>query len=783
MTNASLLPTIDKGKPKQISHYFAEAALLRTCLAYNDDDHIFASEAGGRIIYIFDANIVAFFLQPEHENERRKILAFGSDERAYGYASATALITAEFLFSRRLAGQHDNPALISPAHGDDLADIMDRIQRDLAGEERNLATEENISQIEAMLDIVLDRIRNRDYDNIGQVAEELRKFVPRLADELENRLAPLQQLCRIYEQDLLRPLALHTAVTLDVLQPSKNEIQKWSDRITIERKKRKKARPRLNSQRDATALVQTMMLDEAAAENSEPTRYVLVTADMALFDAYATWYWELHEEMRPRFVIRLPLQYVPILNTLDMPNSLRSDEVTKKAFLALDSLFGNLRQVEPHYERKLAYYRLLEADLGARRDAITDYFGGVDPLEIGLEAFDNARSEWNACYLNGTVLNAPLMYRRHAEAFEGLVHALRESSELRDAFEKAQVSSLERIVDAHAKFTTRVTAADILSELRNDSEQVVPPHRIPFLLRLEGCGFPESVVDLLTATSPLDANAVKQDLQTIVAEVQSDKSLLLAGVIAFRRGHWLGAQAFARQGLSTATSSHIKLELNYLIAATNRYIINAMQPADILSALGDAEIALSDSIQKGLQAEDHFATLRAKIEHQALILTICRLKLHAKPSICLLLDNYECNLLSVLKTSQILGVAADDLDCTPELAAALSAHTQRIGLGAAIQIHLFGNRGDGESLDSVDMVDVVRKMRPPNPPSWADLPIHQAHRLIGGWIEGQGEIEKVEKGLAALIEESLSENWMSTLDRQEIERCIAQLRVITDADH
>jgi hypothetical protein len=752
--------------------YFQEASLLRTCLAYNEEDYRFAEE-GGRITYLFDANIIAFFLHPERENERRKITAFRSDGRAKGYASATALITAEYLFSRRLAGQHNNPPLIGPTHGDDLADIIDRIRFDVEREADASTSENNISYIQNELDEIFERIRDNRFRSISQVAAALRRFVPKLADELEDTYVGLQQLARLYDQDLIRPLALHTSATLEILYPDEERVNRWTDLIRKERIAQRKPGSHEKSRRDAVALIQTMLLDEAAKTSADPEkRYVLVTADMALYDAYTRWYWDNQSNQGRRFVLRLPIQYIPILNTLEMPNHIHSADITKKAMLALDSLFGNLKTVEQfNYQQKLAYYRLEYPGTPEDRQATIAFFGGIDPFEFAVDAFIAARQEWSKCYANATVLNASLMHRRHSEAFDGLVRALMKHPSLREAIARDQLDGLGRIVGAHASYVTPAIARDLAS---------IPGHRIPFLLRLEACGLPPSLTELLRGEDHQLNDQIQRDVTDIVGDAQSLRSLLLAAVVAFRNGRWVGARAFARHALSGDVNGiegaePVVYELRYLAAASTRHMIGLLDEIEkLVRQLDEARTDLDISARLAERCGDEFILRRARIEELALELALVRLSIHGPLPIPTELQRNAETAITVLRTCLSL-LETSSLRFSGSLASALETFTRRIAVGAAAQIYLAPLENGTPRMPKDELDEAFRFLLAGRTGAWKVMPIHELHYLVGALALGELDLTGFEAKIKG-IEQQLSDGWSSPLDNMETQNSLRRAR-------
>lgn len=784
----------ERRRQHDLQHYFDEAALLRSCLAYNEDDHRFATEEKGRIVYLFDANIVAFFLQPERENERRKVLAFGSDHDALDYASSTALITAEFLFSRDLAGQRGNPALICPSHGDDLTSILRDVLQEHQVEDKEIGGE-----LQKSLAAIVERINQRRYDDIRSVADALRASVPRLADELEDVWQPLKQYRRILEEDLLRPLAMHSAATQDILAPDTAEARRWSERIRQERLKRPRASQRSDEMRDGLALVQTMMLDVAAQQEyaealaryteerrhcvaepdalieppspPEPVRYVMVTADQSLFDAYVRWYWNTRDDETVRFVLRLPLQYVPIINTAEMPNSVQGDQLTRKAFVALDSLFGNLSQVEPNYTQKLAQYRIMNWEIGENRSILERFYRGIDIFSLNPEAFRRVRDGWHDCYRNGTVLNAALMARRHRRELDGLVGALRSNADLRDALTKDAMENLDRIVGVHAEFTTHGNINSILKALREGADTIIPQHRVPFLVRLDRVDVPATLLRLLDGTATrADEPAIQRELREALDDAQSDRSRLLAAVIAFRRGHWIGARALAQHGLARGATPSLQSELTYLEVAAKRYILGTFQELTLRRQDVEATRAAVQALHiAALREGDSFAAARAKIEEQALALAVLRRLSYETVE----LDAEQPSAADIVAATVAL---APILSVDSQLVSALTDQRSMVILGAGVQDWLAGALPDDVRLRH--LATALAALDRPTSSLGEGAPIHNAFRLASEYLLGLRALDDTARELERLQKSEGGDPWRSRLDQADIDRLAAHFRAL-----
>ena len=160
-----------------------------------------------------------------------------------------------------------------------------------------------------------------------------------------------------------------------------------------------------------------MLLDEENGQDPN-VRFVLITADHRLFDAYSKWFWSGEgPNDKGRFLLRLPLQYVPLLNILEMPNGIESSDIIKRARVALDSPFINLRRTDPGYPHTLSLHRILSrfsSEFPQYHDYLVKFYG-FNPLTLGhegVELFRETRRDWEKIYENCVVLNTELIEHR-----------------------------------------------------------------------------------------------------------------------------------------------------------------------------------------------------------------------------------------------------------------------------------------------------------------------------------------------------------------------------------
>jgi hypothetical protein len=634
--------------PEVAARYFEQAATLRLCLQYNREDYEFA-QAGGRIVYIADANVVRFFIDPE--TEARHVAVFGRSKSAH-YSAGTALIAAEFLFSRQLAGQDDSPSLIMPGHANELLGLVDKIRRDF-NQDAGKGSQSNEEQLQPgtleQLRALIDRVRTDQQVVRANAIDQLRHLVPEVAEEiLKGSFLKVKQLHRLYEDDLLRPLALHTAATRDVLQPDDRLVSFWEDRIRLERRsheahlkslgfrpdeavdgegERQFAPDTERVEHDAEALVQTMLLD-AAVVDAKRTAYVMVTADRRLFDAYAKWYWEeVDADRRGRFLLRTPLQYAPILNVLEMPNGIYSSEVFVKASTALDTLFSNLSRTD--YPHKLALYRIrARGEQNKLREMLSEALDTDQPSlnHQGLQEFRRIRTEWHGSFQTGILLNAGLMQRRLRSEFGPLARLLHENANLRQELHEDQQRSLERIEGAHLHFNTRLNLSLMA---RRPGRAGAAAQRGLFLVRakfpdLVGEGSVKAALDRLAGVDHKLIANIDRNLESAI----DYRDFFFAACVAFRCENWRAAAHYANRSLRLMSSDDTdpaeKDEISFLVALATRYAWASGQLSRYASrdAIARAFDLLDESAKFCGARQDAFGLGRALVDHNSLTLMV-----------------------------------------------------------------------------------------------------------------------------------------------------------------
>lgn len=781
MKNSGSTPT------DAVVRYFEQAATLRLCLQYNSEDYEYGQQ-GGRIVYLMDANIVRFFIDPEAEAYH--VVAFGKNPLP-DYAAGTALITAEFLFSRGLAGQGDRPALIAPSHGDEVAAIIEDHRNKLPFHDlpEEHLTPETVKRLYALI----ERVSRAHEKDRAAAKAELQKLVPKAAgDLLRGGWQRMQQMLRLYDEDLLRPLGLHTAATREVLEPKREDVEAWAERILRERvflpsglrrdmPQRDYERERDRARSDAEALVQTMLLDANAAAERELTRYVLVTADQRLFDAYAKWYWggEGKAENR-RFVLRIPLQYAPILNVQEMPNGISNSQVFQSATTALDSLFTNLSRADASYPHKLAFYRI-QARSPEVGGILKDFYG-ANPLRLESDAvaeFERIRESWHAGFRSGVLLNAELMQRRMQAEFGPLARLLRDSTDLRRAIHEDQRRSLEKVENSHLLFSTRLNLMLLARAERHDSAGPAS-QRAPFLVRadLPNLLGNEPLKTVLERLARSERHVIGRIYDGLNASSDRE-AFLFAACVAFRCEHWAAATHYALRAHDLMTQGRRpaaeRAEASYLAALATRYVLGGSLSTNPPSehVIGRALTLLTESAELCRIINDEFGIVRALCEQNALQLVLlfraCLLKQLNSSTIRERILGFNdrskqvSDMLPRLIQRRGTGIDAETIDTLRIQAMANVVSTAVLTRWLAPNHDLLTQISpDSEHLErALDALE-SQVVKPDCPPVLA------LEHLMARYVLKQISRQEVQRRIAALETDNQTERWSLDLDQAEL---------------
>jgi hypothetical protein len=518
------------------------------------------------------------------------------------------------LFSRELPGQAASPALIAPAHGDDIQEIILALQR----EQGKIPTTPIDPSASRDLRTLIEQVRQKQIDRTTAIGQ-LRRIVPTLANlMLETGASAANQLLRLYDGDLLRPLALHAAATREILELDQAGRQRKQDWIRRLRRNNPAADLRL-IERDAEVIVQTMLLNKAAVEDTPSIRYVLLTADNVLLDSYIRWYWEERQDdddPDARFVLRTPLQYAPILNVQDMPNGIMRSDVIQRARDALDGLFINTPALRQGYPLKLAYYRILARNPTANR-VVGDFYG-YDPFKfdpLASKQFEAARHIWREGFRNGVVLNAELIRRRLEQEFELLARLLREDADLLTALHEEQRQIMGRLLSAHASLTTRINIRFVINA--EGAPASVRRARLAISRRFAGILGDQPLNPALDRLIGGE-HEISQQVESAIITAPPEEAYFFAACVAHRCGHWQAVRLYAQSALralpAPVADDDDHLDLAYLRASAARYEFGSEQ------AILDGFSMLQNMIPVCRASANRFGLVRVLAEITSVIL-------------------------------------------------------------------------------------------------------------------------------------------------------------------
>ena len=553
-------------------------------------DYALAKRCGYRLVYVFDANIVGFFLSPEHELHHIKSIA---PERPS--LRLTSLLTAEFLFSRRLAGQWGDAPYLAPSHAEDVASMLGKLRIKLSEIDLD-APAPPARDADAILRII---------ENLQRGAQPTHEILERIARILPEAVRPLveqpaleaRQFVRLHEQDLLRPLWLDRQLTEDIADPATAIIDAWTRRL---RKTGRAVDQRTT--RDAKTLAQIELLNAAMIEANEPVRYLFVSSDSFVQRAYHAWYWQADQ---PFFALRQPIQYLPMLNVEEMDNDIESSDLVAITRRTLDVCFASVESADERYP--LVLPQLVE-------DADDSDSALFHDGPLAAEMLDELELRWAEAEDNAVALSADML--RHRKEYSlGPLRDVLASRHFKEVALDYQARLIGEVESHHLSLIAQSDLADIVARL--EQVEVVGPRRAPLLMRADFSPFIEeqALDDVLESFhGELDRSSIRT-LTDRIKKQPGALALLFTAMIAFRAGQWttsgnLAARAktaFAAEGALRDDAAHAHLEWD----AAHLFCLAARFDGSIADVAGHIGSVVVDAIDACVEAGDHFGHCRA----------------------------------------------------------------------------------------------------------------------------------------------------------------------------
>ncbi|MDW3224703.1 MAG: hypothetical protein R8G34_17785 [Paracoccaceae bacterium] len=614
--------------------YLAGAVDLQNSVDFNGDDAEFA-KAHGEIRYVFDANVVRFFLNPFKSDEYLKISSL--ERPPVQTMQALATVTAEFLMSRQLAGQWGASPMISPAHAEEVADharhLGQQARRQIEGSHtheisRTIVRLMNSRKSESALREAIDET----LDPLGGIGELL-----------ANEAFEAQEFTRVIHENLLRPLHLDDMASPKIMAVTADDTQNLRHHLLLHRTGGEKASTQRLVTRDAETLLQVCRLNVeaqrryAAGKMRRRVRYVLVTSDQGLHNAAIDWLAQSDTFGGLDFPLRRLGQYIPFLNTKDMPNQVKSvgifEDVKRAVTAFLLTVWGQVGQAPrplPRWDRRSSsdnhsQFHSTMAELAEKMARRAD----LDPAY--QKTLEELKKLWERLSRETVFLNAKLLGRR-IEIFNALSNFLVEADDVRTAVLDLISDTLSGVELAHAKFSVQHTLAAIVEELREQNAHTAAPRRgvaVP-LSRFQDV-IEEPLFAFLTGFVAKPDTDRLDEIITKVETVKPHRAFFFAATVAFWASRWDSAEFFIDRALETAPSEpdpkrpHELIDLRYFAHVIRRFSILDMpleRPRKRLPILRNLVQPAWTLLHEAEDARSSFLICRSELELSMIYLSL-----------------------------------------------------------------------------------------------------------------------------------------------------------------
>jgi len=583
--------------------YIGELAQLRLAVEQNIQDF----EEDEQIIYLVDSNVVRLFLSPYQRWKSVSPFRDISDRGNSELGIATAVITAEYIFSKLLAQQKGYPVFVAAEHVEEIIEHFRRnsqrsneiSKRKLEAVPRTSKDRRPLSSSEDLGGLSDDRLRisvERMREQLTQQsydADELRQLfgstIPQLISRLdEHDLFPRQHFARLQHEDLIRPLHLAPHIDRRRLEEyPKRELDEWRSTLEVfisqeagypgdfeSGPRHEHARgdgvPRdqiIN--RDAAVLTKLFALNDDLIARSVPAKIVFVTDDQKIH--YAVAYRRMHERYAGENFLRRPLQFLPMLNFQEMPNIVFKSNLTLELRSVIDSILGVRAEISRGFLQNVIYRFALEIrkgmmskpepNLSPWRTALLQAWHNTVESSFDIRSAphietgrDHVRGAWDNLAKTAVSLNVELSARRFGQDLGALADILKELKEkdslgdLANAFEVYQEKQMDVLERQHVEWSLEWLTAD---PVRRDAGYIP---RGPTLLREERFGLRDGTnlkqaVDTLTQGSATDVERSAPHTFEAIQDYEILDLLVITALIAYRNGAWTQARDFAERAL------------------------------------------------------------------------------------------------------------------------------------------------------------------------------------------------------------------------------------------
>lgn len=487
-------------------HYLSNLIRMRRAISQNLNDARRTNENHNlRYMYVVDSNVMHLYFSPERNRKLTRILPPSHTRNGAQAARRNdpfvAIITAQFIFSNLLPGQGRQPLFVDPGH-------FAEFNRDLARRIKTLteqapkfdkARERRLKRRVSDLEKDLYRARN-DLRALREIGD---KRIPNLIRDFElTSVSEARLLMDMLRNDLVRPLRVAPFIDRNLVDNiDQDASDRWYERLEryhrlesvppeVDKMLQRSRDMTENRRRDADCLTRVAALNRDFQERGIDRRVVLITASEDIHSALAFHERETKFAADDPVQVRRVSQFIPIMNSQDMPNLINRAHATAALETAVDTMLGQARRPGETHEEMLLRLdwstRGLQRVLGElnRREASEDMSKrDVEALRTHLLSEDghhltadvapflgrsldrnleSVLETWTELLSKSINLNIALLVRHFAAQLAGIVETLEELAEaevgnkigeLSAEFESEQISLTDDVTRAHLSIT------------------------------------------------------------------------------------------------------------------------------------------------------------------------------------------------------------------------------------------------------------------------------------------------------------------------------------------
>ncbi|MFZ2555554.1 MAG: hypothetical protein WAX57_01825, partial [Minisyncoccia bacterium] len=639
-----------------LTDYLADLAQLKLAIDHNIGDY----SSNNQIIYVVDHNVVRLFLDP-YSNRRivapfRRLAKHEPDNELL----TTAVLTAEHIFSRRLAGQLGYPVYLSRNHADELLDYLTGDPVSETKTHSNIAALENIVQ-KASAILHKHSAKTADFETdilVKFFAEE----IPAAIDKISvGKLPALLQYNRLMHEGLIRPLSSAPLPQSGRKPLDQEAVQDW--RNALEYFVADGADRSSHShilERDAQTMAEIIALNQSAENMKSPVKIVLISDDAKLHLAAA--YLD-HGTGKFSDCLRRSLQYCPMLNYNEMGSMVAHSQLIYHLKAVIDAIMEvRLPKMRPQQllfavanstkltleEAKSKNRSILEPEwkltLKAAWKAAIEQTFTIEISESVTSEIAAANGNWRAVVRAGIAPNIKLLAHRFDQEFKPLMRVLEKlrnevgEDKLSVALRNHELTLVKQIAASHLEWQL---ISLVCNFIRAQGKKLEPP-RAPVLSRLAGfIKVDDERIDRFIdggLEGSLDLVDFEDRLRQAFRKLGFAEAFAFAAVLSIRIADWLSASEYCGRAieiLSRATDDkkdggiaiqRIIGELSYLKAMALRFTLgNDINCSE--TSVGDSLFRKADEIHKiAIAAYDQnwdlFGASRGRAERGTLYLTM-----------------------------------------------------------------------------------------------------------------------------------------------------------------